>query len=94
MNEEHPEASIGRDAKSTVVVSAATASRHHASVILRQKKIVIVDQSSNGTFVRLQNGQELLLRREELVLAGRVLVGLGAALLVANDERVMIEVER
>ncbi len=94
VNEEHPEASIGRDAKSTVVVSAATASRHHASVILRQKKIVIVDQSSNGTFVRLQNGQELLLRREELVLAGRVLVGLGAALLVANDERVMIEVER
>ena len=94
VNEEHPEASIGRDAKSTVVVSASTASRHHASVILRQKKIVIVDQSSNGTFVRLQNGQELLLRREELVLAGRVLVGLGAALLVANDERVMIEVER
>jgi len=93
VDEEHPEATIGRDTKSTVVVSAATASRHHASVILRQGKIVIVDQSSNGTFVRLPNGQELLLRREELVLAGRVQVGLGAALHVCGDERVVIEVD-
>lgn len=94
VDEQHPEASIGRDAKSTIVVSAATASRHHASVILRQEKIVLVDQSSNGTYVRLHNGQELRLRREELVLAGRVLIGLGAALHACGEERVVIEVER
>ncbi|MCK9387755.1 MAG: FHA domain-containing protein [Sulfuritalea sp.] len=93
VDENHPEATIGRDAKSTVVVSAATASRHHASVVLRQEKIVIVDQSSNGTFVRLPNGQELLLRREELVLAGQVQVGLGAALRACGDERLVIEVD-
>ena len=90
----HPEASIGRDEKSTVVVTAATASRHHARVVLRQEKIVLVDQSSNGTFVQLQNGQELLLRREELVLAGRVQVGLGASVNASGEERVVIEVER
>jgi hypothetical protein len=94
VDERHPEATIGRDAKSTVVVTAATASRHHASVMLRQEKIIIADQSSNGTFVRLQNGQELLLRREELVLAGRVRVGLGAAVDASGDQQVLIEVER
>jgi pSer/pThr/pTyr-binding forkhead associated (FHA) protein len=77
-----------------VVVTAATASRHHARVVLRQEKIVLVDQSSNGTFVQLQNGQELLLRREELVLAGRVQVGLGASVNASGEERVVIEVER
>ncbi len=94
VNERSPEATIGRDAKSTVVVNVATASRHHASVILRQQKIVIEDRSSNGTFVKLQNGQELLLRREDLVLAGRVLVGLGASLDANNEEPLIIRIER
>lgn len=94
VNEDAPEASIGRDAKCTVVVSAATASRHHATVLLRQEKIVIADQSSNGTFVRLQNGQELLLRREELVLAGRSLIGLGAAPTAESGDALLIEVGR
>ena len=88
----HPEIGIGRDVKNVVVVDVATASRHHASVILRQKKIVIEDHSSNGTFVRLQNGQELLLRREDLVIAGRVLVGLGASLAVSGQEPLTISV--
>jgi adenylate cyclase len=94
VDDRHPEATIGRDAKNTVVVTATTASRHHASIMLRQEKIIIADQSSNGTFVRLQNGQELLLRREELVLAGRVQVGLGAAVDASSDQQVFIEVER
>jgi adenylate cyclase len=93
VNEDCPEATIGRDDKSTVVVTVATASRNHAIIILRQGKIVLVDRSSNGTFVRLQNGQELMLRREELVLAGRAQVGLGASLAACGDNRVVIDVE-
>ncbi|MCF8198623.1 MAG: adenylate/guanylate cyclase domain-containing protein [Sulfuritalea sp.] len=94
VDETHHEITIGRDTQSHLVVTTATASRHHASVVLRQGKIVIFDQSSNGTFVQLQNGQNLLLRREELVLAGRVLVGLGAAPETSGDELLVIEVER
>ena len=92
VDEEHPEIAIGRDATCTVVVDVATASRRHASVILRKQKIVIEDHSSNGTFVRLQNGQELLLRREDLVIAGHVLVGLGASLAVSGQEPLTISV--
>ncbi|MBI5109847.1 MAG: FHA domain-containing protein [Rhodocyclales bacterium] len=92
VDEAHPEVGIGRDVTNAVVVDVATASRHHASVILRKQKIVIEDHSSNGTFVRLQNGQELLLRREDLVIAGSVLVGLGASLAVSEQEPLAIRI--
>ena len=92
VDEAHPEVGIGREKNNAVVVDVATASRHHASVILRQQKIVIEDHSSNGTFVRLQNGQELLLRREDLVIAGCVLVGLGASLANGGQEPLTISV--
>lgn len=92
VDEEHPAIGIGRDQSSAVVVDVATASRRHASVILRKQKIVIEDHSSNGTFVRLQNGQELLLRREDLVIAGRVLIGLGASLATSGHEPLSISI--
>ncbi|MCF8178841.1 MAG: adenylate/guanylate cyclase domain-containing protein [Sulfuritalea sp.] len=94
VDEAHPEITIGRDGKCDMVVTAATASRHHASIVLRHGKISILDQSSNGTFVRLQNGQNLLLRREELTLAGKVLVGLGTTPDACGEELLVIEVER
>ncbi len=93
VDEAHPDIGIGRDKNNAVVVDVATASRHHASVILRKQKIVIEDHSSNGTFVLLQNGQELLLRREDLVIAGRVLVGLGASLAAGGQEPLTISIE-
>jgi len=93
VNEARPELSIGRDRTCGLVAGVATASRRHASVVLRKGKILIEDHSSNGTFVTLQNGEELLLRREELVLAGRVLVGLGASLEATGAEPVVIIVE-
>jgi class 3 adenylate cyclase len=92
VNGDCPSLGIGRDAMREVVVDVVTASRHHATVLLRERKIVIEDHSSNGTFVRLQNGQELLLRREELVLAGRVLVGLGASLAMETQDPLVITV--
>jgi class 3 adenylate cyclase len=93
VDQSHPEIGIGRDAKNAVVADVATASRHHASVILRQQKIIIEDHSSNGTFVRLQNGQELLLRREDLVIAGHVLIGLGASLATGGQDPLTISVD-
>ncbi|MBI5900992.1 MAG: adenylate/guanylate cyclase domain-containing protein [Rhodocyclales bacterium] len=92
IDEAQPEVVIGRDQSCAVVVDVATASRRHASVILRKQKIVIEDHSSNGTFVRLQNGQELLLRREDLVIAGAVLVGLGASLTAEGQEPLTISI--
>jgi adenylate cyclase len=94
VSETNSAVSIGREPKNVIVVSTATASRRHATVALRQGKIVLVDESTNGTFVRLQNGHELRLRREELVLAGRVMIGLGIALQACGDEQIVIEIKK
>jgi len=62
---------IGRDASSTLVVDEATASRRHCTIERRQQNFIVRDHSANGTFVSFANGDELVLRREEVVLQGR-----------------------
>jgi adenylate cyclase len=70
--------SFGRDASNTVVITDPIASRRHAKIELRGGRFVLVDQSSNGTFINLgDDGGEIRLRREELILhgAGRIAFG-------------------
>lgn len=69
--------SIGRDASCDIVVNTALASRKHAYCELRRGKFVIVDQGTNGTYVTNVVGEEVYLRREELVLLGRGSISLG-----------------
>jgi adenylate cyclase len=63
---------IGRDSDSTFVVEEQTASRRHCTIERRQQNFIVRDHSSNGTYVSFASGgQEMLLRREEVVLQGR-----------------------
>lgn len=68
---------IGRDAASDIVVAAPRASRQHARIEVRNGKFVLVDLSSNGTFVLPSGADLVLLKREDYVLSGRGLIGLG-----------------
>ncbi|MBI4191022.1 MAG: adenylate/guanylate cyclase domain-containing protein [Betaproteobacteria bacterium] len=61
---------MGRHANNGIVLKDPMASRHHAFIERRKDKFVIGDQSSNGTFVAMKNGEEFKLRREEMVLYG------------------------
>ncbi len=72
------EISIGRDAASTIAVSAPLASRRHAAIAWKDGHFVLSDRSSNGTYIALENGRDILLRREEFILTGRGAIGLGA----------------
>lgn len=62
---------IGRDANSTFVVAEATASRNHCTIERRQQSFIVRDHSANGTFVSFANGDQMILRREEVVLRNR-----------------------
>lgn len=68
---------LGRGAKATVTVEAPLASRIHAKIEYNRGKFVLMDQSTNGTFVKLSDGKEVYLRREELPLSSWGTISLG-----------------
>lgn len=71
--------SIGRDASNNLVVDALSASRRHASIAFTRGRFVITDTSTNGTYLTLQNGQVVFLRRESMPLWGSGRLALGAS---------------
>jgi class 3 adenylate cyclase len=70
--------SFGRDGACDVVVGDRKASRQHARIERRRDKFVLADHSSNGTWVWIAGETEnVVLRREELMLRASGLIGLG-----------------
>ena len=74
---DRPALLLGRDAGCDVVILDSKASRRHARIETRLEKFVLVDQSVNGTFVKIAEEEEIALRREELILYahGRITLG-------------------
>jgi adenylate cyclase len=68
---------VGRDADCDLVVDNKNASRHHCTIERRQGKFILADHSANGTYVMVEGGSEILLRREELPLAKRGCISFG-----------------
>ena len=71
--------SIGRHAGNDLVVADAMASRNHARIERRKDKYVLIDQSSNGTYVRFDSGEQFRLLREEMILHGSGTLSFGHA---------------
>jgi class 3 adenylate cyclase len=72
-----PFASLGRHSDNEIVVPEAFASRLHCRVEYRRGKFVLVDQSTNGTYVAVHGSGSVFLHREEMVLEGSGVIGLG-----------------
>jgi len=69
---------VGRDPRSsTLAVNSRFASRKHFWIEFRRGKWVLVDHSTNGTWVKTQDGNAVLIRREELPLWGEGDIRLG-----------------
>ena len=77
LDENRPSATLGRQKHNDVVVDDKRASRSHARIEYNRGKFTLVDQSSNGTAVRFQEGNSVLLKRDEIQLLGRGVIGLG-----------------
>jgi adenylate cyclase len=71
---------IGRGPQCGIVVESSLISRVHARFEYRRGKFVLVDQSTNGTFIKSQNGREVYIRREELPLWGQGTISLGQSI--------------
>ena len=69
---------IGRNSDCDFVLTDMLASRVHASVHVQRTSFYLVDQSTNGTFVLFDSGEEIHVLRNELRLqgAGKISAGL------------------
>lgn len=74
-----PGITLGRDEAADIVIQDKRASRMHAKIERRRDKFVFVDHSSNGSYLTIQGEEEVLLRREEMVLRGSGSISLGHA---------------
>lgn len=68
---------LGRGGDCELIIKGELISRHHSKIEHRRGKFIITDQSTNGTFVKTMEGQEIFLRREELSLFGAGYISLG-----------------
>ncbi|MEX0893234.1 MAG: adenylate/guanylate cyclase domain-containing protein [Gemmatimonadota bacterium] len=69
--------SIGRDAGNSLTVPTELASRNHAVLECRGAYFALVDRSTNATFVRFGDDEELRVHREEIRLRGSGTISLG-----------------
>ena len=69
--------SLGRADENDVTIKGNLISRIHARIEVRKNRFVLVDESTNGTFVQRDDGEEVYVRRDSAQLTGRGLIGLG-----------------
>ncbi len=75
--EEKRSVTLGRGDDNDVTVKGNLISRVHARIELNKSRYVIIDESTNGTFVQRDDGEEVYVRRDTAHLSGAGLIGLG-----------------
>jgi len=66
----HPLLVIGRDPGCELVIDDNRTSRRHATIRVQRTQFYLVDHSTNGTFITHENGDEIHLVRQEIMLEG------------------------
>jgi adenylate cyclase len=69
--------SIGRGDQSDIQIKSELASRNHASLGFQKTNFILTDQSTNGTFVEIDDDEEVYLHHEQIVLRGTGVISLG-----------------
>jgi class 3 adenylate cyclase len=94
IDQNHPVATLGRQTHNDIVVSNRSVSRSHARVEYRRGKFVLVDQSSNGTYIIIQNQKKISLKRDETQLLGKGIICLGHTMEPDSPEVIHFSLER
>lgn len=79
LGEGRKSATLGRADDNDVVVKGNLISRLHARVECSRDRFILVDESTNGTFVQPVAGEEIFVRRDQTLLTGEGVIGLGRA---------------
>jgi class 3 adenylate cyclase len=89
IDEKRRAARIGRDPSNDLVVRAPCASRWHARVLLQHDNFVLIDESANGTYLRVGEQAEVHLQRDQTLLLGSGLFSLGEST-SASDAAIVV----
>jgi class 3 adenylate cyclase len=68
---------LGRAEDNDIVVKGNLISRLHARVEASRDRFTLIDESTNGTFVQTSEGEEIFVRRDNTLLSGTGVIGLG-----------------
>lgn len=68
---------IGRSPECDIVIQRPWVSRHHATFTISNGKARLVERSSSGTFVSMGPGDEVFVRREDILLFGSGVISPG-----------------
>ena len=90
---DHPAITIGRSEESDFPVIRKTVSRIHARIEHRLGRFLLIDESTNGTFVRMLDGKEVYLKHQELPLWGQGVLSLGEPFSVESPALIEFSVE-
>ena len=80
MDESRPHVVMGRADQNDLVVKHNLISRMHARIEFRKGNFILTDQSINGTYVTAGDGAETLVRRDNVPIRGKGVIGLGQPL--------------
>jgi class 3 adenylate cyclase len=68
---------MGRADENDVVIKGNLISRVHARIDAARNRFVLIDESTNGTFIQQDAGEELYVRRDSTVLTGSGVISMG-----------------
>ena len=74
---ERAAATLGRGQENDLVIKGNLVSRLHARIEAGKNRFMLVDQSTNGSFVQSQTGDDAFVRRDSIPLKGQGVIGLG-----------------
>ncbi|HET7844682.1 MAG TPA: adenylate/guanylate cyclase domain-containing protein [Xanthomonadales bacterium] len=81
-----PPFTLGREANSSLVIDAEWVSRNHAMIEYKRGYFMLSDRSTNGTWAKLGEDDELRLHRDEIHLRKTGTISLGQAGAVNKDD--------
>lgn len=93
MDDLAPPFTLGRDAASSLVVEAEWVSRNHALIECKRGLFVLSDRSTNGTYVRFGEDDELRLHRDEVHLRRSGTISLGQTIALNPDHLIYFSCE-
>jgi len=86
LDSETPSLTIGRGDRSDIRIESELASRIHARLGFRESNFILTDQSTNGTYVLIDDDEEVYLHQEQIVLRGSGIISLGRLIRVGSGK--------